>query len=71
MVAVYGVYLLLLGLISGVRAYGGCCRPPGAVRAGWWQIGVVPGAHLVRRVLASLGMCVGYTVCKVGCFGRT
>ena len=33
MVAVYGVHLLLLG----VWAYGGCWRPPGAVRAGWWH----------------------------------
>ena len=50
-----GVHLLLVGLIGGVWAYGGCWRPPGAVgvwayggcwrppgavRAGWWQIGV-------------------------------
>ena len=65
MVAVYGVHLLLLGLIGGVWAYGGCWRPPGAVRAGWWEIGmawpmVVPGTHLARRVLAALGVCVGY-----------
>ena len=65
MVAVYGVHLLLLGLIGGVWAYGGCWRPPSAVRAGWWQIGVawlmvVPGAHMARRVLAVLGVCVGY-----------
>ena len=62
MVAVYGVHLLLLGLIGGVWVYGGCWRSPGAVR---WQIGmawrrVVPGAHLARRVLAALGVCVGY-----------
>ena len=40
-------------------------RPPGVVRAGWWQIGVawhmvVPGAHLARLVLAALSICVGY-----------
>ena len=40
MVAVYGVHLLLLGLIGGIWAYGGCWLPPGAIRAGWWQIGV-------------------------------
>ena len=40
MVAVYGVHLLLCGLIDGVWACDGCWRPPGAVRAGWWQIGV-------------------------------
>ena len=34
---------------------------------------VVPGAHLARRVLAALGVCVGYmlALCKVGCLGRT
>ena len=40
MVAVYGEHVLLLGLIGGVWAYGGCWRPPGAVRAGWLRIGV-------------------------------
>ena len=40
MVAVYGVHLLLLGLIGGIWAYGGCWLPPGAIRAGWWQIGI-------------------------------
>ena len=34
MVAVYGMHLLLLGLIDGVCSYGGCWHPPGAVRAG-------------------------------------
>ena len=38
--AVYDVHLLLLGLIGGIWVYGGCWRPPGAVRAGWWQIGM-------------------------------
>ena len=64
-VAVYGMHLLLLGLIDGVWAYSGCWHPPCAVRAGWWQIGeawhmVEPGAHMVRRVLTALGICVGY-----------
>ena len=36
MVAVYGVHLLLLGLIGGVWVYGSCWRPAGAVRAGKW-----------------------------------
>ena len=40
MVAVYGVYLLLLGLIGDVSAYSGCWCQHGAVSAEWWQIGM-------------------------------